>query len=179
VRGRRHEEPDEAEVRQAAGDDGLLAFFRDGYQDLSNALVQADPDLEAMVFLNEAPAPREFWARRQCHETTMHAVDALAAELGRTPIAEECSIDTGIAIDGLDELLTGFVTRRPTKLLPGSGHTISIETTDARWAWPVRAQDKLVTAQGAAAQPDTVLSGTAAQLYLGLWNRGDEIVETG
>jgi hypothetical protein len=26
---------------------------------------------------------------------------------------------------------------------------------------------------------DTVLTGTAAQLYLGLWNRGDEIVATG
>lgn len=179
VRGRRHDAPDEARVREAARDDGLVAYFRDGYQDLSNALVQAAPDVDAMVFLNEAPAPREFWARRQCHETTVHAVDALATALGRMPTAEECSIDTGIAVDGIDELLTGFVTRQPTKILPGSGHTISVETTDARWAWTVRSDDKLVTTQGAAARPDTVFSGTADQLYLGLWNRGDEIVETG
>ena len=45
----------------------------------------APDDVEALVFLNDAPAPREFWARRQCHETTMHAVDALAASLGRPP----------------------------------------------------------------------------------------------
>lgn len=179
LRGRRHGKPTEDQVRHAAGDEGLVAYFRNGYRDLSNALAQADPDLEAMVFLNEAPPPREFWARRQCHETTMHAVDALATALGRVPAAEECSIDTGIAVDGIDELLTGFVTRQPTEMLPGSGHTISIETTDARWAWTVRAEDKLVTTQGAAAVPDTVFSGTAAQLYLGLWNRGEEIVETG
>ena len=41
--------------------------------------LEAPVDLEAFVFLNDAPAPRQFWARRQCHETTIHAVDMSGA----------------------------------------------------------------------------------------------------
>jgi hypothetical protein len=38
-----------------------------------------------------------------------------------------------------------------------------------------------VTVRGAEPdrEPDAVLTGTAAELYLGLWNRGDEIAVTG
>jgi hypothetical protein len=32
---------------------------------------------------------------------------------------------------------------------------------------------------GQTAQPDVVFSGTAGQLYLGLWNRADEITMDG
>jgi hypothetical protein len=39
--------------------------------------------------------------------------------------------------------------------------------------------DSLVTTPGAVESPDAALAGTAAQLYLGLWNRGDEMRVSG
>lgn len=174
--GQRDGGPDEDDVRAAAD---LVDYFRDGYLALSSTLAQADPDVDAHVFLLDAPAPRDFWARRQCHETTIHAVDALSAALGRVPDAEECAIDVAFALDGIDELLAGFAPRHPTRILPGSGQTIAVTPTDGDRAWTIRSDEKLVTTQGAEPGADTVFSGTAAQLYLGLWNRGDEITETG
>ena len=68
------------------------------------------------MFLNDAPPARGFWARRQCHETTMHAVDALAASLGRAPRPDEVWVDPELAGDGIDELLGGFLTRPRSRL---------------------------------------------------------------
>src|SRR5699024_9147400 len=82
----------------------VLDWLRDGAAGLMQALAEAPEDVAAPVFLNDAPAAREFWARRQCHETTIHAVDALAAALGRRPRARDTWIDEVIALDGIDEL---------------------------------------------------------------------------
>src|SRR4051794_150222 len=75
------------EAGYAAAD--LPGWFHDGSAALAAALQGAPVDLAAMVFLKDVPAPREFWARRQAHETTIHAADALAAVLGRAPLAGE------------------------------------------------------------------------------------------
>lgn len=180
LHGQREGGPSEDDVRAASD---RVEYFLAGYRALTAALVGADPDLDAAVFLNDAPPPRDFWARRQCHETTIHAVDALSASLGRMPEAEECAIDAQFALDGIDELLTGFVTRDETPINPGSGNTIAVVPSDGSRAWLVRSEDKLVTTplspSIAAPDADTVFSGTAAQLYLGLWNRGNEIAESG
>ncbi|HEY3485956.1 MAG TPA: maleylpyruvate isomerase N-terminal domain-containing protein, partial [Ilumatobacteraceae bacterium] len=85
--------------------DDLPEFYREGLGALLDALRTAPADLRAMRFLNDAPPPREFWARRQAHETTIHMVDALAATLGRFPIADEADLDPTVAADGIDELL--------------------------------------------------------------------------
>ena len=66
----------EAEGRAAADPVGWLL---DGAAPLVDALQSAPDDLAAMTFLKEAPPARAFWARRQCHETTVHALDALSA----------------------------------------------------------------------------------------------------
>ena len=84
--------------------------------ELAEALTAAPADVRAPVFLDDAPAPREFWARRQCHETTVHAVDALSAALGRLPEPGETWIETDLAVDGIDELLGGFLTRPRSRL---------------------------------------------------------------
>ncbi|WP_091762411.1 maleylpyruvate isomerase family mycothiol-dependent enzyme [Pedococcus cremeus] len=62
-----------------------VSWLRDGARALVAALHDAPADLQALVFLKDAPSPRDFWARRQSHETTMHAVDTLSAALGRLP----------------------------------------------------------------------------------------------
>lgn len=61
-----------------------------------------------MVFLKEAPPAKSFWARRQCHETTVHALDALGAVRGRPLTAADAWFDDDLALDGIDELLIGF-----------------------------------------------------------------------
>ena len=69
----------EAEGRAAPDPVGWLL---DGAAALVDALQAAPDDLAVMTFLKEAPPARQFWARRQCHETTVHALDALVRPRG-------------------------------------------------------------------------------------------------
>ena len=65
-----------------------------------------------MTFLKDAPPARAFWARRQCHETTVHALDALSALEARPLTADDVWLTDALAADGVDELLVGFWQRR-------------------------------------------------------------------
>jgi uncharacterized protein (TIGR03083 family) len=160
-----------------------VIWLHDGGLDLIRALQSASPDLQAKVFLKNAPAPRQFWARRQCHETTIHSVDALAAMLGRLPTAEETWITQQIALDGIDELLLGFMTRSSAKLRSEKPLTFAIRPEDVRRSWLVRVSDEAPVVERGAGRhhrwrrndADVVLEGTAEQLYLALWNRSDEV----
>jgi hypothetical protein len=147
---------------------------------LTNALKAAPDDLRAFVFLKGAPPAKHFWARREAHETAIHRVDALAARLGRLPTTAEASIAADFALDGIDELVTGFVPRRSSRLRTDEPFRMTIAPTDAEVAWTVAVSDQppVVTRT-----PDpgahALVTGTAAALYLGLWNRGDDIAENG
>jgi uncharacterized protein (TIGR03083 family) len=154
-------------------------WLREGADALLAALTAAPEDLDALVFLKDAPPAREFWARRQCHETTVHAVDGLAAELGRVPTATEAGVTTPVAIDGIDELVTGFLTRGKARLRSPEPQRIAVSPNDADAAWLLEvSQGPVVTTRHTASSlsdADVTLRGTAAQLYLGLWNRGREV----
>lgn len=157
-----------------------LEWLEDGAIDLVGAIVEAPEDLEAPVFLRDAPPPREFWARRQCHETTIHAVDAVAAALGRFPRAADVGwIDEEIALDGIDELLTGFVTRPRSRLRSPQPHRIVVlpDTGDRGWTVDVGPTPAVTTRLGPGVRPDgdSLLRGPAVALYLTLWNRSDEV----
>ncbi|WP_231388797.1 maleylpyruvate isomerase N-terminal domain-containing protein [Marmoricola sp. URHB0036] len=164
-----------------------VIWLRDGGLRLIKALKEAPVDLDAFVFLDSAPPPRLFWARRQCHETTIHSVDALAARLGRTPTADETWVTQQVALDGIDELLTGFMTRAKSQLRSDHPVSLSIRPTDVQHSWLVRVSDQPpVVERGAGRQrrwgrddADLVLEGTAEQLYLALWNRSDEVTGEG
>ncbi|MFW6203369.1 MAG: maleylpyruvate isomerase family mycothiol-dependent enzyme [Actinomycetota bacterium] len=179
VRGDEGHRPEDSQAEAAASDD-LLAWFDEGLDALVAALHDAPADAARMVFLQDAPPPRQFWARRQAHETTVHAVDAISAELGRWPRAPEVPVTPEIAADGIDELLCGFVPRRRSRLRSDTPYTLVVRADDTGHAWTLRvSQDPVVTTVGDAAEADAVLHGTAAELYLGLWNRGDEISVAG
>ena len=174
--------PTEAAILATVPRADLLAWFAAGVAELGSAFATADPDVPAMVFLADAPPPRDFWARRQAHETGMHAVDALAAHLGRRPTAEEADVPRDLAVDGLDELLVGFVTRGRNGLCGEAAFRVAVVPDDAAPAGPAWLLDVLPagirttrTTPGGAPAADAVFRGTAAQLYLGLWNRGDEV----
>ncbi len=155
--------------------DSLLDSYRTGLRSLIGAIENAADDLAAMVFLLDAPAPRQFWARRQAQETTIHSTDALAAKLGRLPTADETGIETAAAVDGIDELLHGFLPRRSGKLRSDRPFALAIEPTDAARRWLLAIGPEAVVTTEGAGPADETFTGTAAQLYLGLWNRGDEI----
>jgi uncharacterized protein (TIGR03083 family) len=101
--------PTQSAIRAGVAD--LVSYYSEGLDTLLAALRDAPADLRAMTFLGDAPTPRTFWARRQAHETTIHMVDALAAQLGRIPTSSDIELDADLAVDGIDELLRGFLTR--------------------------------------------------------------------
>ncbi|MGN6161834.1 MAG: maleylpyruvate isomerase family mycothiol-dependent enzyme [Marmoricola sp.] len=156
-----------------------LEWFDLGARDLLQALVDSPEDLEAWFFLHDAPPPRLAWARRQCHETTIHAVDAMAASGGAAPPAASTWIRPSLAADGVDELLTGFLPRPRTKYRPAPVKLL-VTATDTDHVWSVDlGPDAAVTIREPIDDPDATLTGTAAGLYLALWNRGNEVEATG
>ncbi|CAN5673888.1 maleylpyruvate isomerase family mycothiol-dependent enzyme [soil metagenome] len=155
-------------------------WLRDGAIDLVTTLVAAAPDVDALVFLHDAPPARLFWARRQHHETTMHAVDTLAAAHGRLPTAAETWISPEVALDGIDELVLGFVPRSKSQLRVGAGEapvTIAIRPTDAEHSYTVRVTEAppVVARVDGRADGDLVVEAPSAPLYLALWHRTDEV----
>ena len=112
----------------------------------------------------------------------MHAIDALAASMGRLPTEQESAVSTSLAIDGLDELLRGFYTRGRSKLDDGTPFTIVVAPIDSDERWVVHVDGQMtVDPPGTADTVDAAatLTGTAASLYLGLWNRGDDVMLSG
>jgi uncharacterized protein (TIGR03083 family) len=167
--------PNQTDIRTAVAD--LSGYYREGLAALTTALRAASPDLEAMTFLNDAGRPREFWSRRQAHETTIHMVDALAAKLGRPPTAGEAEIERPLAADGIDELVRGFFTRGRSRLYDGTEYTVAVTPRDIGRRWVLHVAERLTVEPGDGAddETDAMISGSAAELYLALWNRGDHV----
>ena len=173
-----HETSESLAAAEAAPD--LLEWFSAGVDALIDTVLATAEDAKAMVFLNDAPPPRWFWARRQAHETTIHSVDAVAAVLGRWPATADVSLDPVLAADGIDELLCGFITRGKRGLPAAEPYTLLVSTADTGHAWTLRIGDgPITTTAGETDTPDAMFAGSAVQLYLSLWNRADEISVTG
>jgi uncharacterized protein (TIGR03083 family) len=155
-------------------------WLRDGAIDLVGAITSAPDDVQTVVFLNDAPGPRAFWARRQCHETTIHSVDALAAALGRYPTSADTAIDPAVAVDGIDELLAGFMTRNKSRLRSESPMVVGVVAEESPTGWlvevgPAPAVVTVVPGDEVADRCDVRLEGPAVAVYLTLWNRSDEL----
>ncbi len=180
LRGAPVEDPTALEQEGRAQRD-VLGWFDDGATALLQAIVDAPDDLDALVFLRDAPPARLFWARRQCHETTIHAVDAIGARLGRPARAEETWLRDAMALDGIDELLRGFLTRRRQGVFSAEDTQILVRPDGAPVGWlvdvhPDAPVEVTRVAPGAADHPaaDRLLAGDPVSLYLQLWNRGSQ-----
>ncbi|CAM5615662.1 maleylpyruvate isomerase family mycothiol-dependent enzyme [Streptomyces pilosus] len=146
---------------------GLLAWYRDGHRRLVDTLAGAAPDVECFTFLTGSPSALAFWARRQAHETAVHRFDAEAARGGSpSPVA------TDFAVDGVDELLRGFHSRRRSRVRTDRPRVLRVRATDADAVWTVRlSQEPPVTTRDARGDAECELAGPAAELYPALWNR--------
>lgn len=166
----------EAEGRGAPDPVGWLL---DGAKPVVAAIETAPDDLAVMTFLKEAPPARRFWARRQCHETTVHALDVLAALHQRALTADDVWLADHLATDGVDELLVGFWQRRTRGPRSETPYTAVVSVVDGpAWLLDVGPEATVTTrATVGHGIPDDArtLRGPAADLYLALWNRGGEV----
>ncbi|MFC7330878.1 maleylpyruvate isomerase family mycothiol-dependent enzyme [Marinactinospora rubrisoli] len=150
-------------------DEELVPWMRAGHERLVAALEAAPADLACWSFL-PAPSPLAFWARRQALETTVHRVDAESA-LG----AAISPLRPDLAAEGIAELLTGFHARGRSPVRTETPATLRVRATDVpEAAWNVHLSDGPLRAERAVQEPpapDCTYEGTAADLYLVLWNR--------
>jgi uncharacterized protein (TIGR03083 family) len=153
-------------------DDELVSWFREGCAALVGALEAAESDLDGFAFL-PAPSPVHFWARRQAHETGIHRADAEDAVGPVTPF------ETGVAVDGIEEMLYGFASRSRSKLRSPAPVTLGVRATDAHAAWAVHVDAdhvEVMRHDDAAAEADCVVRAGASDLFLLLWNRATRSV---
>jgi uncharacterized protein (TIGR03083 family) len=148
-------------------DADLISWFDAGLDALVKVLSQAPADLTCWTFL-KAPSPLAMWARRQAHETSVHAVDAELAA-GRTP----APFQPAFGADGVSELLECFITRRGGSLRSDQEQVLRVRCTDAAGDWLVGiGPEGVVTIGGEGdARADCTVSGGASDLYIALWNR--------
>jgi len=116
--------------------------------------------------------PRNFWIRRQLHETVVHRVDAQNIGRAEGDVVSGADLDPSVAADGVDEMMLGF-SGRYRNLRNPERVRLAIRATDAERAWWCTiGPDELMSAQGEPTQPaTTTLSGKSGELLLWLWNR--------
>ncbi|MCO1659421.1 maleylpyruvate isomerase family mycothiol-dependent enzyme [Pseudonocardia humida] len=159
-------DPDVAEDDLARPEGDPLAWYRERNAELVAALRAAPPDLPTGAFL-PAPSPLAFWARRQAHEAAVHRADADAAAGTPDPAAGH---PTEFAVDGIDELLMGFLSR-PGRLRSDAAYRFVVAPDDAPARWLVEVGPDGATIERGTGPADATLRGSAGLLYLHLWNR--------
>jgi uncharacterized protein (TIGR03083 family) len=106
-----------------------------------------------------------FWYRRMALETVVHRIDV------ESQFGPPSAIDTALAIDGIDEVLTIMLAgdEEASAAVPGTG-TVELLANDD--AWSVALEDsRTVVTPGRRTSPNAVLSGDPAALFLYLWGR--------
>jgi uncharacterized protein (TIGR03083 family) len=131
--------------------------------------VSPEESVPNFAYVDETAA---FWARRQMHEATVHAVDA-AQGLGIDE--DEWSVAASIAADGIDEVLQVFFPRMTARRQrPDVRSRIRLVATDTDQSWlvaPGSGEHGPPLQLHPSLDADGSVSGTAVELYLGLWKR--------
>jgi len=145
----------------------VVQWFEEMATSTVAALATKDPSDELWNWASQPPMAA-FWQRRMAHELAMHAADAALAA------GQEPHIESSLAADGLDELLTVLL---PVKV--GAGGTdltgvgrLHIHCTDSEGEWLVAPSGTGVEVTREHAKGDAALRGPAADLLLRLCNRG-------
>jgi uncharacterized protein (TIGR03083 family) len=148
-----------------------IDWFCRGAVALRDTLADADPSVEYAAFLADPATPRLlFWARRQTMETTMHRVDAESAVIHKAAVTPIIAPD--VAIDGIDEFLTGFLPRSRSPLHTDTPHCLQVAPDYSEHRWTVSISSELPETVRRATDADCIVSGSASDIYLALWNRG-------
>ena len=147
-------------------DSDLIDWYLRTNANLVDTLKNASPDLEAWTFL-PAPNAQAMWSRRQAHETAVHRFDAEHA------IRAETGFDPAFADDGIDEILAAFAPRKsslPTEI----AKSMLVHASDTGTQWHVTMSPEGITTFKGVGPADVTLTGDASDVYLAMWNRGDD-----
>ena len=147
-------------------DEDLADYYLATNANLVRVLESSPTDLDTWTFL-PAPSPLQMWARRQAHETAIHRYDAESAS------GDVNGFETAFAADGIDEILMGFAPRAE-ELPLGVTVTMAVTPDDVSERWTVTMGPRGIDTVPQAEPADLTLSGTASDLYLAVWNRGDD-----
>lgn len=141
-----------------------VPWYRDTLANLVRVLESAPEDLECFSFL-PAPTPLTMWARRQASEIAIHRFDA---EMSRGITSK---FDPQFATNMLDELLSGFAPRPRGEIDLDGARVLHVraEDTGEDWWLTIGPEGIETSRQGSGA--DLTVAGTAAELYLTMWNR--------
>ena len=169
----RSQPPDRAERAGLAdpdpGDDaGVIGRLSAAHKAILHALSSALPDLECWTLWPTSP-PREFWIRRQVHETLIHRVDLQNA--GRRCVQSGFDLAAPIATDGVDELICGFAGRYDRTLRAPTPVTLSLKSTDTGRSWWIRIGPEEPEFGRGPAAGDAEVHARSGELLLLLWNR--------
>ena len=143
----------------------LLAWYRQGLDELLTALRRTDPPTPVWTF-HPPDQAAGFWRRRMAHETAVHRVDAESAH------GEPAPVPTPLAVDGIDEVLDVFLvpcSRR--EAAGGAGGSLHLQATDAEGDWRLALLPTGVQVDRGRAEADAGARGTASDLLLFLWGR--------
>ena len=150
-------------------DEHLIDWYLKTNANLVVALDSAPPGVDSWISPRWEPRQStvETWARRQAHETAVHRFDAQNA----AGIASQ--FDPTFASDGIDEILVGMAPRRRSFRL-ASQRTMLFNATDTNDCWHVSIGPDGISTTRTAGTADVVISGDASDLYMAVWNRGND-----
>jgi len=151
-------------------DSELVAWYRRTNENLVRVLESMPADHQCFSFL-PAPTPLTMWSRRQASEIAIHRFDA---EVSR---GIPSHFEPGFAADMLDELLSGFAPG-PRDIPVSSEHVVHIHANDVDEHWYLTIGPHGVETSRQAGDADLTVDGSAAALYLLLWNRTAEATVT-
>lgn len=157
----------------------LGAWYRDGVERLHATLAEADPGAEVWTWAPQHDVA--FIQRRMAQETAMHRYDAEHAA------GASHAVETGLALDGVDEFLTFFlpVTAATAAPLAGSVHLHAIDGTTGAAAdhghgagrrsgageWSIIDVGGDLVVRTEHSKGDVAVRGAASDLLLLLWGR--------
>jgi uncharacterized protein (TIGR03083 family) len=142
----------------------LIDWYRCELDLLLTTLRDSPANVDCATFLPSI-SPLHHWARRQAHETCIHRADVESIRGELTPV------DRGFALDGIDELVAGFVPRRFMKLRSETPLSLMIAPDDSSRGWVLTITDQPVVVTDDAVECDCRVGGDAGDIYFALWNR--------
>ena len=146
------------------GEADLVGWYRAGLEALVEAVGDLDPATPCWTWSSRHEVG---WVqRRLAQETAVHAWDAVAATGAAEPIEAE------LAIDGVDEYLDEFLTRR-AHVGDGPPMSAHLHSTDAPGEWVVRLGGGGLEVERTHAKGDLAVRAPASDLLLLLWGRTD------
>ncbi len=144
-------------------DADAASWYRATHANLLEVLRSTPVDHECFSFL-PAPNPLTMWARRQASEIAIHRFDAQSAH------GLPSHFDPHFAADMLDELLCGFAIR-PGTLDMEAPQVMHVHANDTEAHWYVSLGPESTETSREGDRADLTLTGSAADLYVKLWNR--------